>query len=208
MSSLPLIRPMLARERPDPFDDPDWLYEIKHDGFRALAYIADGRGILRSRNGNAFTEFRELAHSIAQSLHGRSAILDGEVCCLDGRGRSVFTDLLHRRASPYYYAFDLLYLDGEDWRRRRCIERKQQLARMIERRKNRLLYVEHLIGGGVGLYEAACEWDLEGVVAKRKDGLYVPTRTRTWAKIKNPHYSQVKGRKELFEGWRSCALVQ
>jgi bifunctional non-homologous end joining protein LigD len=76
---------------------------------------------------------------VAQALHGRTAILDGEIVCLDGKGRSVFADLMQRTHSPYFYAFDLLWLDGKDLRRRRLLERKQELLRLIERRKGRLL---------------------------------------------------------------------
>jgi bifunctional non-homologous end joining protein LigD len=108
---------MLASPYREPFDHASWLFEIKHDGFRALAFV-DGHCRLISRNSQRFGGFRELEASLAESLHGRTAILDGEIVCLDGHGRSIFAPLIERQAIPYFYAFDLLWLDGEDWRRR------------------------------------------------------------------------------------------
>jgi bifunctional non-homologous end joining protein LigD len=139
MPTLPIVSPMLARPCTKPFDDPAWLFEIKHDGFRALAFI-DGHCLLVSRNGYRFSDFRELEDSISRALKGRTAILDGEIVCLDGKGRSVFAPLLDREGFPYFYAFDLLWLDGEDWRPRPLLERKQRLARLVSRHKGRLLY--------------------------------------------------------------------
>ena len=189
------------------FDDPAWLFEVKHDGFRALAFIENGRCRLVSRNGQRFGEFRELEASVAQALRGRTAILDGEIVCLDAKGRSVFAELMALTASPFYYAFDVMWLDGQDWRQHPLFERKQLLLRLIERRKGRLLYVDHLPERGRSLYEVCCQWDLEGIVAKRKDSLYTTARAKTWLKIKNPSYSQAKGRHELFDGWRHGSNV-
>jgi bifunctional non-homologous end joining protein LigD len=193
---------MLPRRRSEPFDDPTWLFEIKHDGFRALAYMADGRCRLRARDGHRFGDFRPLEKALAAALRGRDVILDGEIVCLDGKGRSVFADLIHRRTTPYFYAFDLLWLHGEDYRSRPLIERKQELARLIERRKGRLLYVDHIVGHGRSLYTEACEWDLEGILAKRKTSQYVMGKTGAWLTIKNAEYSQGKARRGPTEGWR------
>jgi bifunctional non-homologous end joining protein LigD len=204
MLTLPPMRPMAAKLCRKPFDSPDWLFEIKHDGFRALAYIADGKCQLRSRKGHRFSKFSELEESLASALRGHAAILDGEIVCLDGKGRSVFAGLMQRRHSPYFYAFDLLWLDGQDFRQRPLMERKQELLRLTERRRGRLLYVDHLLEQGCSLYEIACQWNLEGIIAKRKVSLYTATKkpSRTWLKIKNPNYSQAKGRKEMFDGSR------
>jgi bifunctional non-homologous end joining protein LigD len=185
----------------EPFDHMNWLFELKHDGFRAIAFI-DGHSRLISRNGYRFGGFRDLEAAIAQTLRGHTAILDGEIVCLDGQGRSVFAPLIQRQAIPYFYAFDLLWLDGDDWRRRPLVERKTTLSRLIPSPYDRLLYVDHLEGQGQALYEAACRLDLEGIVAKRKNSRYVSTRTRNWLKVKNPDYSQAEGRKELFDRWR------
>lgn len=189
MPSLPLITPMLASSCREPFDHANWLFELKHDGFRAIAFIEDGHCRLISRNGCRFGDFSDLEDSIGQSLKGHTAALDGEIVCLDGNGRSVFKPLIERQAVPYYYAFDLLWFDGEDWRRRPLLERKATLSWLIRLPHGRLLYVDHLLEQGTALYEAVCRLDLEGIVAKRKDSGYVSTRTRIWLKIKNPSYS-------------------
>ena len=110
-----------------PFNDPDFLFELKVDGFRALAYIDDGVCELVSRRRNPYKSFRELANSLRQ-LKVKNAIIDGELACLDSEGRSIFNELLFRRGCPIFYAFDLLYLNGRDLRQLPLIERKKNCA--------------------------------------------------------------------------------
>jgi hypothetical protein len=99
----------LAR-RPEPFDDPDWIYEIKFDGFRSLAYIEDGQCRLLSRRRHENRSFRNLQLSITQSLlHVKDALLEGEIVCLDQLGRSQFYELMFHPGEPFFYAFDLLW---------------------------------------------------------------------------------------------------
>ena len=100
-----------------PFDDPDFLFELKHDGFRALAHIWDGKCELVSRRRNAYKSFNELRENLAK-LKVKNAVIDGELVCLDSEGRSIFNELLFRRACPIFYAFDLLYLNDRDLRQR------------------------------------------------------------------------------------------
>jgi bifunctional non-homologous end joining protein LigD len=100
----------------EPFDHPEWIYELKYDGFRALAYIQDGSARLVSRNGDAFKSFDPLRVSLAAALPVREAILDGEIVHLASDGRPEFYPLLGRRGEPRLYAFDLLWLDGQDIR--------------------------------------------------------------------------------------------
>ena len=95
---------------------PNATEESKFDGFRALAYVEEGGCRLMSRRRHEYKSFHELCTSIAEHLSGRSAVLDGEIVCLDQVGRSQFKDLPFRRAQPFFYAFDLLWLDGEDLR--------------------------------------------------------------------------------------------
>jgi bifunctional non-homologous end joining protein LigD len=127
----------LAR-RPEPFDHPDWIYEIKFDGFRVLAHIENGKCSLLFRRRHEYKSFRELCTSIATHLTGRSAILDGEIVCLDRFGRSQFYELMFRRGQHFFYAFDLLWLNGEDLRSLRqaqnhfCSER--HLSRPLPRK--------------------------------------------------------------------------
>src|SRR5437867_3912916 len=99
--NLPRLEPMRLARRPEPFDHPDWLYEVKFDGFRALAYIEDGKCRLVSRRRNEYKSFRELCVSIASHLNGHTAVLDGEIVCLDQFGRSQFYELMFRRGSPF-----------------------------------------------------------------------------------------------------------
>src|SRR5207237_793873 len=128
-------------------------------------------------------------------------VLDGEICCLDKDGKSVFDDLMFRRATCFFYAFDVLFLKGEDVRNLPLIERKSLLRSLIPRRRSRLLYVDHIDKRGCDLFEQACELDLEGVVAKRRTSTYIADERPSphWIKIKNPTYSQAEGRDEMFD---------
>jgi len=179
------------------FDDPGFLYELKHDGFRAVAHIEGGVCRLVSRRGNSYKSFGPLRETLATL--GRTAVLDGEIVVLDGDGRPQFHDLLRRRGKPVFYAFDCLSLDGQDLRLRPLIERKRILAKLVKGRPG-ILYAQHFAGDqGAALFRLVCEKDLEGVVAKRKDAAYGDG----WYKIRNPEYSQYEGRRELFEKRRS-----
>jgi len=106
---LPQINPMTLTRQKEAFNHPDWLFEVKHDGFRAVAYVEDGKCKLVSRNGNTFQRFKELAKSVASTLESRSAIMDGEIVCLDENGHSLFYELMNGKGKPSFYAFDLLF---------------------------------------------------------------------------------------------------
>jgi bifunctional non-homologous end joining protein LigD len=203
MNSLPKIDPMKLSLRATPFDNPDWIFELKHDGFRALAYVSDGQCELVSRRDNLYKSFGSLCDVMAR-MKVDSAILDGEIVCLDSEGRSVFYELLYRRGQPVFYAFDLLWLNGEDLRQLPLIERKQRLRRLIRTaRKSRVLYADYIEGRGVDFFRTVCEQNLEGIVAKRKGSVY--SSAGYWLKIKNPLYTQAEGRRELFEAMRRPA---
>jgi bifunctional non-homologous end joining protein LigD len=198
---MPTFEPMRLARRPEPFDHPDFIYEIKFDGFRGLGYIEEGQCRLVSRRRHEYKSFRELCRSIADTLNGIDAVLDGEIVCLDEFGRSQFYELMFRRGDPFFYAFDLLWLNGEDLRGLPLLDRKKKLRTLIGRRRgSRLLYLDHLEGQGSGLFQKACELDLEGIVAKWKAGKYIADNRRSsWVKIKNPTYSQLQDREELFQ---------
>jgi bifunctional non-homologous end joining protein LigD len=117
--------PLRVRE---PFDHPESIFEPKLDGFRALAYIENGLCRLVSRRGHVYKAFPNLAAALAATLDGRSAILDGELICLGRDGRPLFYDLMFRRAQPVFYAFDLLWLDGQDLRDLPLLERSADCA--------------------------------------------------------------------------------
>jgi bifunctional non-homologous end joining protein LigD len=200
----------------EPFSHPDWLFELKWDGFRSLAYIEDGQCKLVSRNGNVFKSFPALSGNLPTGLHGTSAVLDGEIVCLDRHGKPQFRDLLFRRGEPCFYAFDLLWCDGEDLRYLPLMDRKLRLRAVVPTSSHghRLLYCDHVEGDGERLFQLACERDLEGVVAKWKLAPYLPDKPTSWLKIRNHNYSQWVGREELFErerhtepdlrGWDTC----
>lgn len=193
------FRPMPLARRRDPFDHPDWIFEPKVDGFRCVAYLERGRVRLVSRNAREFRSWPGLCDAVAKSVRATSAVLDGEVVCVDDDGRPNFRALLFRRAEPVYYVFDVMWLDGRDLRGRPLVERKLLLRRIVPRRRaDRLRYLDHVVGRGVDLFRAVCDFDMEGIVAKRRDGLYDPERT-TWWKTKHVAYSQARDRWELFE---------
>ena len=106
-----------------------------------------------------------------------------------------------------FFAFDLLFLNGEDLRTLPLIERKARLKKLVPKKQSCMLYVDHIQLRGQKLFEKACELDLEGIVAKRKDSQYRTTDRPSpyWIKIKNPTYSQAEGREELFD--RSPATI-
>ena len=105
--NLPRISPLTLSRKREPFDQPDFIFELKHDGFRAVAYIEDGQSKLISRRNNILKSFMPLCESL-KKLSVRNAILDGELICVDGNGISLFNELMFRRGQPYFYAFDLL----------------------------------------------------------------------------------------------------
>src|SRR5438445_6756578 len=111
------IEPMPPVKRPFPFDHPDWIFDLKYDGFRALAVIESGGARFISRNGHPFASFADLGKQIAAALPGvTETVLDGEIVCVDSSGKPQFEDLLFHRADPCFFAFDLLVRDGKDHR--------------------------------------------------------------------------------------------
>jgi bifunctional non-homologous end joining protein LigD len=193
------ILPMLAALTEKPFDDPAWLFEIKWDGYRAIAFLEKGKVRLVSRTQNDLTaRFPEL-HDLPKLIQAKTAILDGEIVALDPDGRSSFSLMQERtgirshgrrgRAQPgvplLYYAFDLLYLDGYDLHRVRLEQRKETLAGVITA-GGAVRYSDHF-AQGVALFEAAKGKNLEGILAKRRDSYYEEKRSRDWRKIKITH---------------------
>ena len=194
---LPRIHPMRLRLVREPFDHPDYIFELKHDGFRAVAYIDRGDCRLISRNLKSLL-FKSLRASLA-AIDVTDAILDGEIIVLNRNGVSQFNSLLSRKNedAAVFYAFDLLWLNGTDLRQQPLVERKQQLRTLVSRSKcERLLYAQHIDGAGKQFFSEICARDLEGIVAKRKHGIYKDDAPG-WLKLKNPTYSQAEGRHEL-----------
>jgi bifunctional non-homologous end joining protein LigD len=189
------LSPMLATLIDQPFSDPDWLFEIKWDGVRALAWIADGEFHLRSRTGNNITaQYPEMA-SLPQRISARQAILDGEMVVLDEEGRSDFERMQQRmnvqtpppdlrvRYPVAYYIFDLLYCDGYDLREAPLSQRKELLRRLLHP-SNEVRLSDHQRERGEELFELAREKGLEGILGKRADSPYVSARSKNWVKVK------------------------
>ena len=189
------VEPMLATLGEHAFSDPNWLFEIKWDGVRALARIDDSALTLRSRNGADITKrYPELA-VLPQAFAASQAIVDGEIVALDERGLSSFERLqerMHVRAPSehlvsqtpvVYFAFDLLYCDGYDLRKAPLLERKQLLQRLVHA-SERFRYADHQMEHGKELFELAKQTGLEGIVAKCADSPYVSDRSAYWMKLK------------------------
>jgi bifunctional non-homologous end joining protein LigD len=205
---LPQVRPVIPTWRKDPFDNADWLFDVKYDGFRALCYVEQGHSRLVSRRGNVFTRFDALCEQVVSAfcdevvseLGVDDAILDGEVIAPDETGRPQFYDLLRRTRGPAYVAFDLLWLNGADLRRLPLRERRRRLQPIFPAGSPTISEAVSVEGRGRELFELMCLHDLEGIVAKRLADPY-DSRVR-WLKIKNPHYSQKEGRGDLFNAPR------
>ena len=190
------ISPMLATSVDDPFDDPEWLYEIKWDGYRAIAFISKGKVRLVSRNQNDLTAQYSELHSIPSFIKADTAVLDGEIAALDEAGRSSFSLMQQRTGirqggrrvasrgdiQVLYYVFDLLYLDGYDLRRV-SLEQRKEILRQITDVSGHVRYSEHF-SQGKGLFDVAKQKGLEGILAKRRNSVYEERRTREWLKIK------------------------
>jgi bifunctional non-homologous end joining protein LigD len=197
--------PAPLRLQKTPFDDPDWIYEIKHDGFRALAVIEQGTCRFVSRKQHQLTGYRALGEALVKEVKARTAILDGELVVTDEVGRTVFASMMKReRLHVRYFAFDLVWLNGKNLRALPLLRRKHTLKGILPGRSAHVLYVDHTRGSGRQLYECACQMDLEGIVAKHGASRYQdrPSKAETWVKIKNPDYSQREGRSEWFDRLR------
>jgi bifunctional non-homologous end joining protein LigD len=126
-----IIEPCIPTRASKPPVGPQWIHEIKHDGYRLIARKRDGRVRLFTRRGYDWTDRYPLIRTAMAALRASSAAIDGEAVCCDGAGVAVF-EKLHSRAfdnEAFLYAFDLIELDGEDWRPRPLEERKARLAK-------------------------------------------------------------------------------
>jgi bifunctional non-homologous end joining protein LigD len=188
------VKPMLSTLVEQPFDDPQWLFEVKWDGYRAIASI-DAAGVVRmtSRNGlDLLARFPDLA-GIASAFRSLPVVVDGEICALDERGRSSFQALQRAMSAPpgerpalTYVAFDLLYAAGRDLRALPLVERKATLEASIVPKRG-VLYSQHIEAKGIAFFDVAKREGLEGIVGKRGDSPYRATRSREWVKIKAKH---------------------
>lgn len=191
---LPIVEPILPTVRTTAFDDPGWLFELKYDGYRGMAYLLDGKTRLRGKTTHVFQGFSALRSALEYELHLRDSILDGEIVALDDDGAVDFSLLMRHRGHICYFAFDLLMLNGEDLRRLPLLERKKRLRNVLPDHSETVFYVDHIVGSGKKFFELIKQRDLEGIVAKPADSPY--TKGVKWYKIRNPRYSQKEGRHE------------
>ncbi len=181
------IQPMHATVIKEPFDHPDWIFEVKWDGYRAIAEIRDGAVSLYSRNGISFNKkFSPVAESLRKFRF--DAVLDGEVVVVDDQGRSDFQMLQHyqdsERGHLLYYVFDLLYFQGHDLTNFPLLRRKELLKKILPP-DPRVRFSDHVRQEGVLFYRVSKEKGLEGIIAKHSQSVYeTGRRSRQWLKVK------------------------
>ncbi len=179
--------PMLATLAEDVPRGAGWEFEVKWDGYRAIAAVSQGEATLTSRKGNDLTaRFEQVAKEIAKAVKTPDCVLDGEVCALDESGRSSFSAMQQGKAGTplVFYVFDLLELEGEPLVDLPLVERRKRLEQLLDKR-NRTVRLSETFDDGAALLQAATEQHLEGIMAKRPDSRYAQgRRTRDWLKIK------------------------
>jgi len=183
------VPPSLATLRAAAPTGEGWVHEIKFDGYRIQARLADGEVQLLTRKGLDWTDkFPNVAAAVGKLAAG-AAIIDGEIVVEDENGISSFSALqaalkAGERDRFVYYVFDLLYCDGRDLRDLPLIGRKAELARLLGKGRGPIRYSEHFADDGAAVLRHACEMSLEGIVSKRKDARYVSGRSETFVKTK------------------------
>ena len=182
------VVPMLATLVDDPFDNQGWIYEIKWDGYRAIANVQEGEVELVSRNLKPFTDrYRPVAKALSQLKV--DAVFDGEIVAVDEKGLANFQLLQNwmntQEATLQFFIFDILWLDGYDVTQLPLIERKALLQKVLPQEHPILKYSDHVVGKGHQFFRAALKQGLEGIMAKRASSIYqVGARTTDWLKIK------------------------
>jgi bifunctional non-homologous end joining protein LigD len=178
---------MLATLTEDVPRGAGWTFEVKWDGYRAIATEAGGDATLTSRNGNDLTaRFQNVAKEIPKAVRTPDCVLDGEVCALDEAGRSSFSAMQQGKPGTpiVFYVFDVLEIEGDPVIDLPLVERRKLLEGLLDRR-NKTVRLSDTFDDGQALFEAAKQQQLEGIMAKRLDSRYLPSkRTRDWLKIK------------------------
>lgn len=182
------IAPMLAKEADAPFNDAGWIFEMKWDGYRAIAEVNKTKVSLYSRNGNTFDASYPIIVDALKKLKIK-AVLDGEIIVVDEHGRSDFQKLQYYGTDNdvpiEYRVFDVLSINGKELTRMPLLERKKKLEKLLP--KNDVVkYSDHIIENGKAFFRAAQQMNLEGIIAKKADSEYhIGRRSTEWLKIKN-----------------------
>jgi bifunctional non-homologous end joining protein LigD len=181
------VQPMLATLIDEPFDDQNWVYEVKWDGYRAVAFMKNGKIELKSRNDKSFNEKFYPVYDTLKSI-AINAVLDGEIVVLEKNGTANFAALQNWRSEAdgdlVYYVFDILWYDGKDLKGLSLLERKAILKEVMPQ-NDLILLSEHFDTSGVGFLNEAKKLGIEGIMAKRKESVYhIHERSADWLKIK------------------------
>jgi bifunctional non-homologous end joining protein LigD len=181
------VKPMLATLIDEPFDNANWVYEIKWDGYRAIAYVQDGKARLVSRNLKPFTEkYGPVVDALNELTY--NVVFDGEIVAIDENGVPNFqlmqnwqNTLVHLQ----FYIFDIIWYDGYDVTALPLLERKSLLEKIIPEEHPVLRYSDHVVGEGKKFFDLAMKQGLEGIMAKKADSkYYLGSRTDAWLKMK------------------------
>jgi len=181
---------MLAKESQTVFSDPEWIYEIKWDGYRAIAEVNNDDVLLYSRNGNTFNNSYPVVVDELKKLNF-NAILDGEIVAVDKTGKASFQSLQYYGSDAsvplIYYVFDVLEINGIDTKDLPLTERKKLLKELLK--PNPVVkYSDHIETDGEAFFDLVKKKNIEGIMAKKADSLYAPgVRTSNWLKIKHHH---------------------
>ena len=171
-------------------EDEGWLYELKYDGYRIIAFIENNAVRLITRNGHDYTaRFQPVATSLLDWSAGKAIVLDGEMAVTDENGKTDFQALQNTMKNPKgqpltYIVFDLLAFNGEDLRDKRLLDRKEKLEALMLDAPNNLHFSQHVRGNGQVSFTAACKSGLEGIVGKKAGSIYSGTRNGDWIKLK------------------------
>ncbi|MEL7648405.1 MAG: DNA ligase D [Sedimentibacter sp.] len=168
----------------------DWLFELKYDGYRIMAFVEGNSVRLITRNGKDYTKrFYDIASALIDWAAGRAIVLDGEIAVTDPAGKTDFQALQNYMKNPKgqnltYIIFDLLALDGTDLRGQPLIDRKEKLENLMKDAPKILYYSRYVRGNGKESFTVACEADMEGIIGKKADSVYSGTRNDDWIKLK------------------------
>lgn len=181
------VKPMKATLIDEPFDDPDWLYEVKWDGYRAIANVSKTAVKLISRNNIPFDKY----YPLVDLLTGWriNAVIDGEIVVLNDKGLSDFGALQNWRSEAdgnlVYYVFDILWYEGKNLMQLPLLERQAILQDMLPTDDDRIRQSKVFAARGIDFFDAAEQVGLEGIIAKKADSSYTPDiRSKQWLKIK------------------------
>jgi bifunctional non-homologous end joining protein LigD len=182
------IKPMFATLTNKPFDKKNWIFELKWDGYRAMAYIKDAKVQLKSRNNLSFnSKFAPIVEEL--SRYSFEAILDGEIIAVDADGKSDFQGLQNyqrtKEGTLIYYVFDILHLNGKNLRNLPLSTRKKILKNILPAQKSIIRYTDHIAEKGTKIFDLVKQQGIEGIIAKKQTSIYEPgKRVHNWQKIK------------------------